>query len=109
MRDPITETKELELRRKLGIPDDARHAILFAESSHWDPDWLYTSEEYYERFVRRNLDQALAELAREPRRIYSVECIFFLRLYWEREPDRREAIQALVNEGRLRLTGSGIT
>ena len=109
MRDPATETRELQIRRRLGIPDDAQHAIIFAESSHWDPDWIQTSEEYYRRFVRRNLDQALAELAREPRRIYSVECIFFLRLYWEREPGKREAIRALVNVGRLRLTGSGVT
>jgi hypothetical protein len=109
MPDTATQTLELQIRHRLGIPDDAQHAIIFAESSHWDPDWLYTSEEYYQRFVRRNLDLALAELAREPRRVYSIECIFFLRLYWEREPGKREAIRALVNEGRLRLTSSGVT
>jgi hypothetical protein len=59
--------------------------------------------------VERNLDQALAELQREPRRVYSVECVFFLRLYWERRPSRRDAIRSLVDEGRLRLTSSGVT
>ncbi len=100
---------ERDLRHRLGIPDHAKRVLIFAESSHWDPNWLYTSEEYYHRFVSRNLDQAIAELQREPRRIYSVECLFFLRLYWEREPSQRETVRTLVNEGRLRLTSSGVT
>jgi len=103
------QADEVRLRRQLGIPDEAKQVIIFAESSHWDPNWLYTSEEYYERFVRCNLDQAIAGLLREPRRVYSVECVFFLRLYWERQPEQREAIRTLVNEGRLRLTSSGVT
>ncbi|MBW2361996.1 MAG: hypothetical protein JRG84_13890 [Deltaproteobacteria bacterium] len=100
---------EQSMRQHLGIPDDAERVIVFAESSHWDPNWLYTSEEYFQRFVRDNLDRAIEELQREPRRIYSVECIFFLRMYWERRPEQRESIRALVNERRLRLTSSGVT
>ena len=81
----------------------------FPSSSHWDPNWLYTSEEYFDRFVRSNLDQAIEALCQEPRRVYSVECMFFLRLYWERCPAQRDAIRELVNSGRMRLTGSGVT
>jgi hypothetical protein len=106
---PSLPSGEAHLRRQLGIPDDAERVLVLAESSHWDPNWLYTSEEYYERFVDPNLDQAIAELQREPRRVYSVECVFFLRLYWERRPGRRDAVRSLVNEGRLRLTSSGVT
>ncbi len=102
-------TEEEKLCQRLGIPDDAQHVIVFAESSHWDPNWLYTSEKYFERFVHHNLDMAIAELQREPRRVYAIECVFFLRMYWERCPAQRAAIQALVNEGRLRLTSSGVT
>ncbi len=83
--------------------------LLFSESSHWDPNWLYTSEEYFARFVHSNLDQALAALRSEPRRVYSIECMFFLRMYWERCPEQRDSIRELVNTGRLRLTGSGVT
>jgi len=101
--------EEARLRRDLGIPEDAHQVILFAESSHWDPKWLYTSGEYYDRYVRSNLDQAIDELLREPCRVYSIECIFFLRLYWERQPEQRETVRALVNEDRLRLTSSGVT
>lgn len=100
---------ERALRRSLGIPADAGRVLVFAESSHWDPDWLETSEVYFDRFVRHNLDVAIAELRRDPRRVYSVECMFFLRMYWERCPQQRDAIRALVNERRLRLTSSGVT
>ena len=61
--------REKQLRRRLAIPAEAERVIVFAESSHWDPNWLHTSQHYYERFVKENLDQALEELHREPRRI----------------------------------------
>jgi hypothetical protein len=104
----LTES-ELAIRRRLGVPDDARRVLVLAESSHWDPNWLLTSEQYFRWFVRGNLDAALRELGREPRRVYSIECVFFLRMYWERRPERREDLRRLVNEGRLRLSSSGVT
>lgn len=106
--DPSAHERERALRRRLGVPDDAARVLIFAESSHWDPDWLWTSEEYY-RLVRANLDRAIDELLREPRRVYSVECVFFLRMYWERRPEMRDKVRALANEGRLRFTSSGVT
>lgn len=108
--DPSAAAKgELELRRRLGIPDGARQVLVFAESSHWDPDWLFTSTEYYERWVRDNLEQAVAGLLQEPRRIYSVECLFFFRMYWDGHPEQHELLRTLVNTRRLRLTSSGVT
>ena len=101
--------REKPLRRRLGIPDEAQRVIVFAESSHWDPSWMHTSEEYFEKFVCSNLDHALIELTKEPRRIYSIECVFFLRMYWERRPENQDTVRRLVNEGRLRLTSSGVT
>ncbi len=100
---------EAALRHRLGIPDDAARVLIFAESSHWDPDWLHTSGEYFSRWVAPNLDQAIDALLSEPRRVYSVECMFFLRMYWEARPEKQETVRALVNEGRLRLTSSGVT
>jgi hypothetical protein len=101
--------REQSLRQRLGVPDDAGRVIVFAESSHWDPNWLRTSDEYFHRLVGPNLDRAIDELLREPRRVYSVECMFFLRMYWEHRPDRRDSVRELVNEGRLRLMSSGVT
>ena len=100
---------ESALRDSLGIPADAQKVIIFAETSHWDPNWLYTSQEYYDRFIQKQLDLAIAGLLREPSRIYSVECMFFLRMYWEANPQQQETIRELVNDRRLRLTSSGVT
>ncbi len=105
----VQERDEASLQRRLGIPDDARRILIFAESSHWDPNWLMTSEEYFRRLVCPNLDAAVAELLREPRRVYSIECIFFLRKYWEHRPEQQDNVRTLVNQGRLRLTSSGVT
>jgi hypothetical protein len=109
LRQPPDDAHEQALRDRLGIPDDAEQIMIFAESSHWDPDWVRTSQEYYHRYVRQNLDFALVELLREPRRIYSLECVFFLRMYWDREPQQRETIRTLFNDRRLRLTNSGVS
>ena len=103
------QVREKSMRRRLGVPDDAEQVIIFAESSHWDPNWLHTSEEYLLRFVQPNLDRAIDELLRDPRRVYSIECIYFLRKYWEQRPEHRDIIRTFVNEGRLRLTSSGVT
>jgi len=104
-----SQDRENAIRRRLGIPDDAKKVIVFAESSHWDPSWIRTSDEYFQRYVRQNLDDAVSELLREPRRIYSAECIFFVRMYWDARTEQRENVRRLVNEGRLRLTNSGVT
>ena len=104
-----TPSREQQLRQRLGIPAEAQQVLFFGESSHWDPNWLYTAEEYFTRFVRDNLDQALAALQKEPRRIYSVECMFFLRMYWDERPEHHDAIRTFINTGRLRLTSSGVT
>ncbi len=100
---------ELQLREKLGIPSDARQIILFSESSHWDPNWLQTSEEYYTNFIQSNLDQAINLLEKTPHRKYSVECVFFLKMYWDRNPQKHEQIRRLMNNGQLWMTSSGVT
>jgi len=100
---------DIDRRRALGVPPDAERVLVFTETSHWDPNWLLTSEGYFRLRVRRNLRQALDALAADPRRVYSVECVFFLRMFYERVPQRRAQIRQFVNEGRLRMMGSGVT
>jgi hypothetical protein len=105
----VYQANEKILRQRLGISNDAERVLIFAESSHWDPNWVWTSEQYFEKLVKRNLDLAIEALLKEPQRIYSIECMFFLRMYWERCPWQQGKVRALVNEGRLRLTSSGVT
>jgi hypothetical protein len=100
---------EQELRERLGVPHDAAQVMIVAESTHWDPNWLLTSGEYFRLCVRRTLDRALDELVAEPRRVFSLECMFFPDLYWEERPERRELFRSLVDDGRLRFSGCGVT
>lgn len=103
------ENGEGATRQRLGIPADARRVLVMTESSHWDPDWMLTSEQYFRLGVRRTLDMVLDELDKDPRRVWSADCVFFLAMYWDRRPERREQLASLVNAGRIRLTTSGVT
>ena len=103
------EQTEAELRAALEIPPDAKQVLVFGETSHWDPNWLLTSEEYFERRIEPIFEEVIDALEQEPRRVFCIECLFFFQLYWERHPARRPELRRLVNGGRLRLTGSGIT
>ena len=97
------------LRANLGIPPEAKQVLVFGETSHWDPNWLHTTEEYYQLCIPRIFERALLAIEQEPRRVFSIESLFFLQRYWQANPDRRERLRSLVNQRRLRLTGTGIT
>lgn len=103
------DAREAALRERLGIPATAQRVLVLGESSHWDPNWLLTSHEYYKMRVEKILDQALDALVASPSRVYSVESIFFLRMYHERREDRRALLTQMLNEGRLRLIGAGVS
>lgn len=100
---------EESIRARLGIPPQAERVLVFGESSHWDVNWLYTAEEYYQRRIRHIFPAVIRELEKEPRRVFSVESLFFLRLFWEREPACRSVLRGLINQRRLRLVGTGVT
>lgn len=102
-------SNEAAFRGRFGVPVDAAQVMVVTESTHWDPNWLLTSNEYFRFCVRRTLDRAIDALVEEPRRVFSLECVFFPDLYWERRPSKRGRFRDLVNEGRLRFTGSGVT
>lgn len=91
------------------MPATATEVVVVTESSHWDPNWLFTADRYYRWCVRPALDRALDELAAEPRRVFGLECLFFVDRYWSDRPERRDQFRSLVDEGRLRFTGSGVT
>lgn len=58
----VYQANEKILRQRLGISNDAERVLIFAESSHWDPNWVWTSEQYFEKLVKRNLDLAIEAL-----------------------------------------------
>jgi len=105
----VVAESEAEIRARLGVPAGAERVMVVTESSHWDPNWLLTSKEYFRLCVRRSLDHAIDALLAEPRRVYSLECAFFPDMYLRHRRTRQGAFRDLVNEGRLRFTGSGVT
>lgn len=100
---------ERALREKLGIPPGARQVLVLCESSHWDTNWLKTSEEYFAQRVEPILLAALAALRREPSRVYCVESLFFLRRFWLARPELQEEVRARLAEGRLQLLSCSLT
>jgi len=62
---------ELALRHSLGVPDDAKQVIVFAQTSHLDIDWQRTFDDYYESFVAAALIQARQVLQAQPRAFYT--------------------------------------
>jgi hypothetical protein len=106
---PAAPRDEWALRRQLGVPDDAAHVLVFSESSHWDTNWLQTSDEYFDRRLRPIFAGILAALEEDPHRIYCIESVFFLKLYFERHPEQRERVRAVIERRQLRILSSSFT
>lgn len=101
--------EELRVRAALGIPEGARTVLVLGETSHWDPNWLFTADEYFDRRIERILDEVVDELTHDPRRVYAIESLYFFERYWEARPALQPVLRALVEAGRLRFTGTGVT
>lgn len=107
MQNP--EFTEATLRQTLGIPETAKRVLLLQESSHWDTNWLRTSEEYFSERIEPIFTAIFHELRAEPTRVFAIESIFFLKLYWERHPERHVELRHLLDNRRLRLLGASLT
>jgi hypothetical protein len=93
----------------LGIPEDAKRVLVFSESSHWDTNWLQTSDEYFAKRIEPIFAKILAALEADGRRVYCIESVFFLKLYWERHPEHRERLASLIDHRQLRILSSSFT
>jgi hypothetical protein len=101
--------RDADLRARLGIPSDADRVLVFSESSHWDTNWLETSEEYFRRRLEPIFVAVMSALERDPGRIYGIESVFFLRLYWERHPEDQPRLARLIERRQLRILSSSFT
>ncbi len=100
---------EARLRDRLGIPGDAKRVLLFSESSHWDTNWLKTSDEYFEERLRPIFSAVLKALERDPSRVYCIESVFFLKIFWERHPEEQVRLRSLIERRQLRVLTSSFT
>lgn len=110
--EPVTDDAaeaSRALRKRLGVPDDAARVLVFVESSHWDTNWLQTSDEYFKNRLDPIFAAVLDALERDPKRVYCIESVFFLKLYWERRPERRFALRRFLNNRQLRIMASSLT
>lgn len=105
----VRRAEEQRLRATLGIPATAQKILVLGETSHWDPNWLFTTDEYYRRRIARILDEVVDELTHDARRIFAIESLYFFQRYWDEHPHLHDVLRELVDEGRLRFTGTGIT
>ncbi len=104
-----SQAQEAALRSALGIPESAKRVLVLQESSHWDTNWLRTSDEYFRERIEPIFEALFKELKAEPTRVFAVESVFFLKRYWEAHPERRDELTALLASGRLRLIGASLT
>jgi Glycosyl hydrolases family 38 N-terminal domain/Alpha mannosidase middle domain len=100
---------EAKLRDRLGIPADAKRVLVFSESSHWDTNWLKTSDEYFDERLRPIFSAVLTALEQDPRRVYCIESVFFLKIFWERHPEEQARLRALLERRQLRVLTSSFT
>ena len=105
----MTAPAEQALRARLGIPADAARVLVFSESSHWDTNWLQTSDEYFRNRLEPIFALVLQALERDPGRVYCIESVFFLKLYWERHPEQQARLRALIENRQLRITTASLT
>ncbi len=100
---------ELALRHALGIPDDAKQVIVFAQTSHLDIDWQRTFDDYYASFVEGALLQARQVLQAQPRAFYSIAEMAYLQQHVTAHPEELAPLQALARKGAFRVVGGGMT
>jgi alpha-mannosidase len=100
---------EARLRDRLGIPRDAKRVLLFSESSHWDTNWLKTSDEYFDERLRPIFSDVLKALEQDPKRVYCIESVFFLKIFWERHPEEQARLRSLLERRQLRVLTSSFT
>jgi hypothetical protein len=100
---------EASLRDRLGIPGDAKRVLLFSESSHWDTNWLRTSDEYFDERLRPIFSAILMALEQDPLRVYCIESVFFLKIFWERHPEEQSRLRSLIERRQLRVLTSSFT
>jgi hypothetical protein len=102
-------TPEQEIRARLGVPDDARTVVVFAQTAHLDIDWQQTFDDYYANFVEQIFLDARRLLDAQPRAAYSVGEMAFLAHHLERHPEEEAPLAGHAARGALRIVGGGVT
>ena len=76
--------------------------------SHHDPGWKETYTEWYDQKTGPVLDALLEVLQHDKRWRFQWSEVAFLKLWWQKTPDKHEVLKGLVASGQLELVGGGI-
>ena len=108
-RDAFPAGAERDARRRLGIPDEARRVVFLGQTSHLDPGWLATTQEYFDEHVADIFTQALDAADADASFTAFYSEVAFLRMFYEQRPQERERLAQHTAAGALRVVGGGIT
>ncbi len=100
---------EPALRRSLGVPDEAKAVLVFAQNAHLDIDWQRTFDDYYARFVGALLVEARELVERDPRAFYSIAEMAYLDRHLAEHPEEAARLAAAAARGQLHVVGGGMT
>jgi hypothetical protein len=106
---PEPSTDEGKLRKKLGVPQDARTVVVFAQAAHLDIDWQKTFDDYYHAWVQDIFVEARQILDGQKRARYSVAEMGYLARHVSEHPEELAALQQHARGGELRIVGGGMT
>jgi alpha-mannosidase len=88
-------------RRK--IMDSKKVFINIIPSFHYDISYLKTCAEYLEMCIN-NIHQALSILEQYPEYNFTIEQVYLIKEFWNRNPDKRKLFKKFVDEGRLAVS-----
>lgn len=79
--------------------------VVVMPHSHNDPGWLFTFEEYFQRYTKNILNSAVSKLPKLPEMTFIWTEISFLALWFESATnEQKETFKSLVQAGRIEIT-----
>ncbi|MCS7213853.1 MAG: hypothetical protein NZ927_06500 [Candidatus Calescibacterium sp.] len=102
------DQKKEEIKTGVQFPPDAQYVVIFGQSSHLDISWFYTSEEYYEKLVRKIFIKTVEFLKQD-----AIHTSFFAEAFWidkflnENLPEKDDFLK-FIKEGRIKIEGGGV-
>ena len=100
---------ESEIRKRLGIPNNAVHVLILSQSSHLDLDWRESFETYYTKRVEGILLAARKWLDDNQYAHYSIAEMAFLQHHLLKHPEEQPLLASHIKRGKLHLVGGGMT
>lgn len=88
--------------------EKANAVVVIGQSSHLDFTWVYTRDEYWEKFVRRIFDETLDFVLSHPlNKSFFAEVYWLKRYYDELSDERKKTLLELLKSNLIEVVGGG--